>query len=527
MKKYPSKQKRSITTILTKPIGIGLAAGTLLATSVHAADGTWNSDANGNWESGETAPWLSGTVAEGADFTADFSTIDLTAHRTITVTNPLTIGNIIFDDTSGTSQYFVGGSTLTLDTTSGTPTITTHTSARLNGIVAGNDGLVKEGTGTLEMRGANTYTGTTTINAGRLQLFTPTALNGDIVMGGGELWINSNVTISLSDNISGTGGQIVQGNGSSVLSLLGNNTASNNFLKLDGTLMVGTGTNNGIGSGTFEMRGGQTMTNDNSARTFNNALKIKGGIILGADQGASSGLGDLTFTDTNNVIIGSDTEITVNNDTTVTFNNSWGGGARTLTKSGAGNLVFNGDITSNLTSDLTINGGKLVLNGDQSAYLGETIVNNSATLGGSGDMGGSVILNDGGALAPGNSIGTFSGTDVTWNGGGEMQFELSNLDSSSDLLALSGALTKGTAGDFTFNFLGTGAADTTYTLATFSSTGLTSGDLSYTGLTDGLSGSFSVDGDSIEFVVIPEPSTFLLLCAGILAAFPCVRNRRK
>jgi len=49
--------------------------------SARAAGGTWTNNADGNWSA--TANWSGGTVADGDGFTADFSTINLTADRTV------------------------------------------------------------------------------------------------------------------------------------------------------------------------------------------------------------------------------------------------------------------------------------------------------------------------------------------------------------------------------------------------------------------------------------------------------------
>ncbi|MFK5283406.1 autotransporter-associated beta strand repeat-containing protein, partial [Lacticaseibacillus paracasei] len=46
----------------------------------------------------------------------------------------------------------------------------THTSSRYTGVISGTGGLVKTGTGTLLMTAAQTYTGTTTVSVGTLQL---------------------------------------------------------------------------------------------------------------------------------------------------------------------------------------------------------------------------------------------------------------------------------------------------------------------------------------------------------------------
>jgi hypothetical protein len=73
---------------------------------------------------------------------------------------------------------------------------------------------------------------------------------------------------------------------------------------------------------------------------------------------------------------------------------------------------------------------------------------------GSGDWDGRIVLD--GTLVPGNNgIGILTGDDLTFDGAGVMQFELGALDNSSDLLTLSGAFDKGTAGAFRFDFANT------------------------------------------------------------------------
>jgi len=133
---------------------------TCVTSSANAANGTWTSNADANWNAATTAPWAGGIVADGADATADFSTIDITAARTVTMTEDRTIGNLKFDDTgtSGDSNWTLLRSgatpTLTLQTSSGSPTITVTNTATFgsstNGFVlAGANGFTKSGAGTL------------------------------------------------------------------------------------------------------------------------------------------------------------------------------------------------------------------------------------------------------------------------------------------------------------------------------------------------------------------------------------------
>lgn len=132
------------------------------APGLRAASGTWNIDAAGSWDTDTN--WLNNTIPGGVDSTA-FLTYNITADREITLGSNLTLGNITVDDPSGTSNnYFiisngVGADTITLSTTTGTPTISVASgetltlgrsvNPKLNIILAGTQGFVKTGTGTL------------------------------------------------------------------------------------------------------------------------------------------------------------------------------------------------------------------------------------------------------------------------------------------------------------------------------------------------------------------------------------------
>ena len=111
---------------------------------------------------------------------------------------------------------------------------------------------------------------------------------------------------------------------------------------------------------------------------------------------------------------------------------------------------------------------------------------------------------------------------MTWNGNAALDFDIGT---TSDLLALSGALTKGTAGTFTFDFTNLGAVGgTSYTLATFASTTFSSTDFS----ASGLSGTFAiVNSDSLVFTeAVPEPATWALLLGGSALLFLGLRPGR-
>src|SRR3982751_3409967 len=67
--------------------------------TVQAADGTWiNPVTGGAW--GTDTNWLNGIIADGADATANFNTLDLTANNTVTFDAPHTLGFLNFAATT-------------------------------------------------------------------------------------------------------------------------------------------------------------------------------------------------------------------------------------------------------------------------------------------------------------------------------------------------------------------------------------------------------------------------------------------
>jgi len=158
-----------------------LAAGSsLLAVSSASAqntNGTWSANADGAWSLNTN--WTSNTIADGSGFTANF-TNNITADRTVRLDTDRTITNVVFSDSTPSSagNWILnnnGVSTNNLILAGTTPTITvnalgTGKTATISAIIEGTAGLTKSGAGTLVLTGANTYTGTTTISAGTLQV---------------------------------------------------------------------------------------------------------------------------------------------------------------------------------------------------------------------------------------------------------------------------------------------------------------------------------------------------------------------
>ncbi|WP_193213135.1 autotransporter-associated beta strand repeat-containing protein, partial [Luteolibacter marinus] len=186
-------------------------------TSVQAQSGTWTGTTNfDTW--GNTANWDAATVADGAGNTADFSTIDLPEGGLVLgLEASRTIGNLTFGDidTATVGSWVIDDNLdpLNILTLAGTPEITVNALAadeeteislavavaELAMQVAGTDGLTKSGPGTLILSGPNSYSGTTTLNAGTLAINSATAIgSGPLTIAGGT--IDSGTGTILSTN---------------------------------------------------------------------------------------------------------------------------------------------------------------------------------------------------------------------------------------------------------------------------------------------------------------------------------------
>ncbi len=176
-----SKRARRGKLALSRAARLAVAVGAvqmLPGAAARGASGMWTQTTSGGlWSA--TGNWSGGTVANGSGFTADFSTLNITADNTVHLDSARTIGALIFADSSPSNNWTLdnnsnAANTLTLAVSSGTPTVTVNNqSATISGVIAGTQGMNKSGTGTLTLAGgssANTLTGTTTVNAGTLVL---------------------------------------------------------------------------------------------------------------------------------------------------------------------------------------------------------------------------------------------------------------------------------------------------------------------------------------------------------------------
>jgi autotransporter-associated beta strand protein len=397
--------------------------------------------------------------------------------------------------TNGSSWVFTNSGVATLtNATTWTNSGITYTANATN---ATGGALVVQG-GTLTLTGDILNTGTTQPTNSYAA-----SINGSITMSN-----TTNGYIVWATASSWTGnGTVTYGAASSGGRLTLNPTGATNMSGFTGALVANSGRIN-ANVGGFSA---------NADYTFNNS----GGVFLSSSNstynlGSLSGNANIavnTAGSTNTVSIGAK-----NLNTTFSGNISTNqNGVINVLKTGTGTLTMAG--SNSYAGTTAVNQGALIVNGSLNG-AGLLSVASSATIGGTGYVRAAAVID--GAIAPGNSIGTFTvSNNVTWNAStNAWKFELGAAGISigspgaSDLLNLTGNFLKGSGTTFTFDFQGTGAIGF-YKLVDWSgSTGFTNAEFAGSNLAGGLGvGGFTVDSatSALYLEVVPEPSTWALL----------------
>jgi autotransporter-associated beta strand protein len=340
-------------------VGVVLLAMVFLvtrSTQANAANGSWNVNGSGSWNT--AANWTPNTAVPG---TAAGDVVglnrDIGVNATVTLNTNVTLGTLNIGDTNATNSYTLTGTTggtLTFNnngtgaslvqvstglgntisagfTLADNLTITASTTLVSRPLaISGNivetgsaRNLTTSGSGTVILSGANTYTGTTTVNAGILQFVNPASLyNGGtanwtaskITTGSGGTFVVSvgasnfttgNVTTLLT-NLGGLGGSVASGQGLGAGSSIGFDTsnAGGSFTVAD-AIKNSTGAGGGaiglvkLGSGTLTLSGlSSTAANNYTGTTLidqdtlvlpaSQTTRFTGGLTFGAGAGSAN-----------------------------------------------------------------------------------------------------------------------------------------------------------------------------------------------------------------------------------------------
>jgi autotransporter-associated beta strand protein len=344
--------------------------------------------------------------------------VSLSATTTISGLLTMTSGTLNMANNNLTTGGLTGSANIT--NSSGTASAVTITTGSANtspavysGIISNGTAtsvaLTKNGTGTLSLSGANTYTGLTNVSAGALNIQNSTATGTTA----GGVTVSSGAALQLQGGISvGSEALTISGTGITTTGALRNISGNNSW---GGSITLGLAT------------------------TFSSSA---GNLVIDVTSGnAISGTFNLTFTGAGNISVADPIAISTG----------------TLTKSGAGILTLSG--TNTYTGTTTISAG--VLNIQNSSALGGvaggTVISNGAALQLQGgiSVGAEALSVRGSGITATGAIRNITGNN-TW-GGPVTQAAASTISSDAGTLIFD--VSSGNAISGTFNLTLTGAGN--------------------------------------------------------------------
>ncbi|GLU27526.1 autotransporter-associated beta strand repeat-containing protein [Brucella sp. NBRC 12950] len=309
---------------------------------------------------------------------------------------------------------------------------------KYDGIISGSGSLQQIGVGTTVLTGNSSYTGSTTIASGRLQLGDG-GTSGSI---GGNIQNNGILAFNRLD-ILNFGGQVwgdgkLEQLGTGTLILTGRNQYGGGVTVASGTLQLGDGSEQGTlaanveNNGAFNVNRLGTVVLKGEISGSGSFGQIGDGITVLAGKNTYSGG---TAVAAGMLVIGlgeaGSIDGDVINNSTLAFNRS---NDMTFSGriSGIGDVLQIGEGTTNFTADSSYLGatniyeGRLAVNGSIASSSQVTIYENGE-LGGTGVVPTTYV--DGGTLAPGNSIGTLTvNGDLSFSRGSIYAVEVSGSD---------------------------------------------------------------------------------------------------
>jgi len=388
-------------------------------------------------------------------------------------------------------------------------------------VLAGTAGLTKSGSATADLGGTNTYSGSTTVNGGTLNVSSAGGLGnaaGAVTVNpGATLYTAGGLTISRTGDVTVNGGNLTSDNNNlGTMSVSGGNIIANNAavlaVRLAGTAGLTVG---GTGetylwtdssyTGATVISSGQLTLGGVGAISNQSRLQIASGAAVNLTGFFAPDTINRTFAGLTGagVLYGGGGTVTVNKSSgTDTFSGDIQG-AQGFIKAGSGILILAG--SSSYSGATAVNQGGLLVNGTNSG-VGAVTVASGAWIGGDGSLAGGLAL----AVQAKFIFNSAATLDVAGAVSLDDAFSVDSLVKSDGSVIDWGSI-----------------ADGTYTLINTTSTFNNISNFGAANAADiGGGRTAYFQNGSLQLVVVPEPGAFGLASLGIAAAAWAFRRRK-